>query len=50
LKNGAQRLNWAGARRSPAPTPMIWAPPPVVETPLHPNGAPVPSFPSGHGS
>jgi len=36
-----QELNWAGARRNPAPTPMIWVPPPVVGAPLHPNIAPV---------
>jgi len=37
-----QELNWAGARRSPAPPPMIWAPPPVIRAPLPPNRAPVP--------
>jgi len=39
-----QGLNWAGARRSPAPPPMIWAPRPVIGAPLSPNRAPVPKW------
>jgi len=38
-----QGLNWAGARRSPAPPPMIWAPPPTIGAPPPPKRAPVPN-------